>query len=110
MIIRYYLNIQKNTSEIEAGKPHKINIFWGVGRNDGCPLEGIDTDRLDRARLNRLCRNDGCPLEGIDTFIFVARIENRHCRNDGCPLEGIDTPTTLPSLIFENIVEMMVAR
>ena len=37
-------------------------------RNEGCPLEGIDTIHLLANRTECFSRNEGCPLEGIDTL------------------------------------------
>lgn len=48
--------------------------------------------RGERGRSTQTRRNDGCPLEGIDTWHeHKSDTYQNHSRNDSCPLEGIDT-------------------
>ena len=47
-------------------------VFLGEGRNEGCPLKGIDTYTLILlASDDASSRNEGCPLKGIDTSTLL---------------------------------------
>ena len=63
-----------------------------LGRNGGCPRQGIDTYSLNAMSTAAYGRNGGCPRQGIDTFrIVFTYISTFTSRNGGCPRQGIDT-------------------
>ena len=61
-------------------------------RNEGRPIQGIETDLpyIFFYIYNR--RNEGRPIQGIDTFFLpFSVVKSRVCRNEGRPFQGIDT-------------------
>ena len=53
------------------------HCFWCLSlcyrdcRNEGRPIQGIDSLLCHRSQSHILCRNEGRPIQGIDTHIYL---------------------------------------
>ena len=70
-----------------------MRVSGGKGRNEGRPIQGIDTHfEKIKSHLTNARRNEGRPIQGIDTFHFFSGQPASVCRNEGRPIQGITTP------------------